>query len=296
MGVKLPANLVDNVSSDPDPGRQAWLEALPAVVRDLARAWELDVGEPFQPGGNTAWVAPARDAQGRDLVLKVGWRHDEARDEGAGLRIWNGTGAVRLHRSTTTGRTSALLLERCWPGAPLAVSMPEEDQDVVIASLLSRLWRAPAGGCPFRQLEQMCLTWLTERQERSTQFRSAGRLLDPGVERAGLELFAQLPRTAAQRVLLCTDLHARNVLSAEREPWLMIDPKPYIGDPAYDVVQHMLNQSERLTRDPRTLARRMADLAGLDAERVCLWLFARCVQESLDEPDLAAVATQLAPS
>jgi streptomycin 6-kinase len=44
-------------------------------------------------------------------------------------------------------------------------------------------------------------------------------------------------------VLLCTDLHAENVLAAEREPWLAIDPKPCIGDPAFDAIQHMLNCS-----------------------------------------------------
>lgn len=34
--------------------------------------------------------------------------------------------------------------------------------------------------------------------------------------------------------LLCTDLHAGNVLAAGRESWLATDPKPYLGDPTYD--------------------------------------------------------------
>jgi streptomycin 6-kinase len=34
-------------------------------------------------------------------------------------------------------------------------------------------------------------------------------------------------------VVISTDLHAGNVLGAEREPWLAIDPKPFVGDPAY---------------------------------------------------------------
>ena len=38
-----------------------------------------------------------------------------------------------------------------------------------------------------------------------------------------------------------TDLHAGNVVRAEREPWLVIDPKPFVGDPAYDATQHLLN-------------------------------------------------------
>jgi streptomycin 6-kinase len=96
-------------------------------------------------------------------------------------------------------------------------------------------------------------------------------------------------------VLLCTDLHGGNILAAEREPWLVIDPKPYAGDPAYDTVQHMLNCPERLHADPVGLAKRMADLLDLDGERVRLWLFARCVQQSPAWTELAEVAAMLAP-
>ena len=55
----------------------------------------------------------------------------------------------------------------------------------------------------------------------------------------------------------------------------MIDPKPYVGDPAYDPMQHMLNCLDRLRADPRGLADRMADLCEVDPERFRLWLFAR---------------------
>ena len=97
-------------------------------------------------------------------------------------------------------------------------------------------------------------------------------------------------------MLLCTDLHADNVLAAEREPWLVIDPKPYVGDPTYDPLQHLLNCENRLLADPRGLARRMADLLDLDGERLLLWLFARCVQESPDWPVLGEVARRVAPT
>ena len=75
----------------------------------------------------------------------------------------------------------------------------------------------------------------------------------------------------------------------------MIDPKPYVGDPAYDVVQHLLNCPARLTADPLGLVARLADLLDLDPERLRLWLFARCVQESPDWPNLADIARRLAP-
>lgn len=76
----------------------------------------------------------------------------------------------------------------------------------------------------------------------------------------------------------------------------MIDPKPYVGDPVYDLLQHMLNNEDRLLAEPTHFSRRMADLAGVDADRLLLWLFARCVQESPNRPSLAEVARQVAPA
>ena len=95
-------------------------------------------------------------------------------------------------------------------------------------------------------------------------------------------------------MLLCTDLHAGNVLAAEREPWLMIDPKPYVGDPAYDILQHLLNCHDRIEADAGAAAHHLADLLDLDRDRVTAWLLARCVVESIDRPGLASVATSLA--
>ena len=70
---------------------------------------------------------------------------------------------------------------------------------------------------------------------------------------------------------------------------------PYVGDPAYDPLQHLLN-CDRLAADPIALARRLADLLDLDASRVTQWLFTRCVQESIDQPWLRSIATALAPA
>jgi streptomycin 6-kinase len=272
------------------------MATLPDTVRELAGRWSLTLGEPFQPGGQTAWVAPARRSGRRDLVLKVGWRHPEAAHEADGLREWDGHGAVALHASAELDHTVALLIERCLPGSPLA-SRPEVEQDAVVAGLLRRLWRAPAPGHPFPALGLMCDAWADEFEQK-TAIPATGPTptLDPGLARDGIELFRTLPATAERHVLLCTDLHAGNILAAQREPWLVIDPKPHVGDPCYDPLQHLLNCPGRLRADPAGLAGRLADLLDLDGERLRLWLFARCVQESPDEPYLVDVARRLAPA
>jgi streptomycin 6-kinase len=83
------------------------------------------------------------------------------------------------------------------------------------------------------------------------------------------------------------------VLAARREPWLVIDPKPHVGDPAYDAIQHLLNCTERLHADPVGLAARMAGLLEVDPVRLRRWLFTRCVLQSPDEPALADLARRL---
>jgi streptomycin 6-kinase len=159
--------------------------------------------------------------------------------------------AVRLHAAHQSESAYALLIERCMPGTPLG---------------------QPHTAGPFRSLAQMCAAW-AEEFEREYAAASAADRIDPGLARAEIALFRALPETADNRVLPCTDLHGGNILAAQRAPWLVIDPKPYLGDPAYNVLQHMLNCEDRLAADPAGLAKRMAGLAGIDPGRVRQWLF-----------------------
>ncbi len=293
----MPRNLVRAVDEhDGDASaRRAWMAALPAIVEDLARRWALDLDPPFQPGGSASWVAPARSAAGERLVLKVGLPHYEASHEAEGLDVWGGEGAVRLYDALVIDETRALLLEACEPGTPLSQLVAAPEQDAVVAGLLRRLWIDPPRAHPFRALQSMCDSWADAFEQKYTRSAAQGPQLDPGLARAGVELLRGLPAASEPSVLLCTDLHPENVLAATRERWLMIDPKPYVGDPTYDPVQHMLNFPARLSANATGFVQRMADLLDLNAERLRKWLFARCVQESIDQPHLRSVAIRLAP-
>ncbi len=274
------------------PARVGWLAALPERVEELTARWGLDLGEPFEPGGNCSWVAPGTDAVGREVVLKVAWKHTEALHEAEGLAALGGQGAVEVHAfehlaparpgGGPDGDTdaTAMLLVRCRPGAQLR-GRPEADQHVVVTDLLRSVWAVDLpSDHPFRPLSVMADDWVVGAE---AQLAADPGRLDGGLAREGLALFRELSRTGPSEVLLLTDLHAGNVLSGGRRPWLLIDPKPYVGDPHYDVVQHLLNCNASLQADPIGLLTDVADLAGLDAGRVRQWLFARCVQESLDE-------------
>ena len=190
------------------------------------------------------------------------------------LRFWNGEPTVRLLEADAD--LNAMLLERCEPGTVLR-SLPEHEQDVVIARLLRRLWRKPLAPHPFRPLAVMIAHWAEET------IGAADRWSDAGLVREGLQLFQELPGSSSDDVLLATDLHAGNVLRAQREPWLVVDPKPFVGDRAYDATQHLFNRQRRLLAAPDATIRRVADLLEVDHERIRLWTFARAAAEPRDD-------------
>ncbi len=250
----------------------AWLERLSETVDELVRRWGLTLGPPFDADdGSCAWVAPVGRVDGSRAVLKLAMPHLEGEHEIEGLRFWSGNPTVQLLESDD--RLGAMLLERCEPGTPLR-ALPEAEQDLEIARLLRRLWRPPPPHHPFRPLSEMLTQWAEEALAKRDSWP------DPDLVDAGLLLFDQLSRSSSGNVLLATDVHAGNVLRAEREPWLVIDPKPFVGDPAYDATQHLLNCRARLLSEPDDTVRRFADLLEVDHESVRLWTFARLAVES----------------
>jgi streptomycin 6-kinase len=251
------------------------LAQLPDVIGALERRWSLTVGPPFD--GDTvscSWVAPVVVGGGTAAVLKLAMPHMEGEHEIDALRFWNGDASVRLLEANVA--LGAMLLERCEPGTPLR-TLPEAEQDVTIARLLRRLWRSPGASHPFRPLSAMTAHWSAETRAQSEHWPDRGLVVE------GLRLFKELAQPATADVLLVTDLHADNVLRAQREHWLVIDPKPFVGDPAYDATQHLLNCPGRLRSDPHGIIRRVSDLLGVDDQRVRLWTFARAAAEPRDE-------------
>jgi streptomycin 6-kinase len=87
----------------------------------------------------------------------------------------------------------------------------------------------------------------------------------------------------AEPVLLHGDLHHFNILAAERQPWLALDPKGVVGEPAYEVGALLRNPYPEFLTWPnldRVLARRVNQLAeelGFDRERLVGWGFAQAV-------------------
>ena len=167
-------------------------------------------------------------------MLKVSWQHTEALHEAEGLAALSGEGAVEVYRFEQLeparpgagpdgdGGTTAMLLERCRPGTELR-GRPEAEQHVVVTDLLRSVWAVELPpDHPFRPLSAMADDWVAAAE--ACLAADPGQL-DAGVAREGLALFRELSRPGPADVLLFTDLHAGNVLSGERRPWLLIDPE-----------------------------------------------------------------------
>ena len=270
--IAIPRQLRENASKTAE--RAEWLRRLPDLIGELATKWELRIGEPFDSDDvSAAWVAPATRANGDVGVLKLGMPHMEGAQEIDGLRFWAGDPVVRLLESDD--EAGAMLLERCVPGTSLR-DCPPMEQDRVVAGLLRQLWRPRGAVDAFRHLSRMIDSWSAESRARADEWPDAALVEE------GLAIMRELSRPTDRDVLLGTDVHAGNVLRSERAPWLVIDPKPFVGDPAYDATQHLINCAERVIADPRRMINAFAEELQVDSQRIRAWLFARAAAEPRD--------------
>ena len=253
---------------------RAWLDRLPGIVGACAEQWGLDLGEPF-PFAGASLALPATTERGEPAVLKVCFPHRESEHEADALRAWDGRGAVRL--IAHDAERWALLLERCLPGEPLSDRPSGEGLDVLCA-LLPRLW-VPAGA-PFRPLADEAAWWASYLPDR---WEAAGRPFERILLEAALEALRELPPTQGEQVLVHQDLHPGNVLSAGREPWLVIDPKPLAGEREFAAAP-VVRASELGHSEDAVLARldRLTDELGLDRERARLWALGQTIAWCFD--------------
>ena len=242
---------------------RTWLSRLPALFDSARTRFALEsVGQPFT-GGYVSLVLPAKRGPD-DLVLKLQFAHRECRHEADALQLWNGSGAcLLLDHDPDLG---ALLLERCRPGHYLA-DAPHTDRMSVLAELLRKLL-VPAGA-PFTALNDEAAGWISSLER---DWRNAGKPCEKHLVDAAVAALTELRADKTPSVLLHQDLHGHNILSATRDPWLAIDPKPLAGDPAFALGPIVRSFEFGHTRDA-TLYRldRLSEELELNRERARRW-------------------------
>lgn len=253
---------------------ERWLAELPALLGELAERWSLTLGPPFEPLSYN-YAAPATRADSTPVVLKVGFPWPESRAEFAALRAYDGRGVCRLLDADED--RAAMLLERLVPGTMLVATTEAGDDDRatrIAAGVMRDLWRpAPADMSAFPDFAE----WTGGLAELRPFYGGATGPFPAALVDRAERLHAELIASQADPVLLHGDLHHFNVLAASRAPYLAIDPKGLIGEPAYEPSNYLRNPQPWLLAQPdpaRVLARRLdifADELGLPRERLLAW-------------------------
>jgi streptomycin 6-kinase len=257
----------------------------------------LTVGDGL-PGGNVALVLAATRADGSPVVLKISLPDEESEREADALAHWRGDGAVRLLEREDEHR--AMLLDRAVPGTPLWEVADDSEATMIGARVLERLHESlPARDHPFRLLSEAAARWETTIP---ADWDATGRAYSRALVDAAVDVCGSLASAASGDVVLHQDLHGGNVLRAGDE-WLVIDPKPLVGDPAFDAASLLRDRRWELGSpdDLRRLRRRLdvlVDATGLDRERMRLWGIVHALAWGVSgrklEPDMVRCAELLA--
>ena len=257
----------------------AWLERLPALIDDCAQRWSLTMLPPYPLSYN--YVAPATRADGTPVVLKVGFYSGEPIDQIAALRHYDGHGMVQLLEFDPDW--GAYVLERLTPGVSLVHMQDDEQATAIAAEVMRQIWQGPGGGAPPAHSFPSIADWADGMQSMRDHFGGGTGPFPRALVEEAESLFADLLASQAAPVLLHGDLHHDNILSATRAPWLAIDPKGVVGEPAYEVGALLRNWQPTLfaMADPaRVTARRVDQLGealGIDRARICGWGLAQAV-------------------
>ena len=265
----VPDDLARTLLGVHGPSAQAWIARLPAVVAECARSWSLTLEPHFTPLTYN-WVAPARQASGCAVVLKIGFPSRELWNEADALALAGGEGMVRL--LDVDRERGALLLERLEPGTPLS-DLDDEAATPIAAEVMRRLWRPVPAAHDFPSVAD----WVAGLGRLRRRFGGGtGPLPEDLVARAEA-LAAELAASAASSVVLHGDLHHGNVLAGRERQWLAIDPKGVVGEPAYEIGALLHNPWPGLLDwpDPAgALDRRLDQLSeglGIDRARLRAW-------------------------
>jgi len=137
--------------------------------------------------------------------------------------------------------------------------------------LLPRLWK-PAGP-PFRSLAEEAGWWSIR-----AEWEKRGKPFEEKLVVAAHAAFEELAPSQGEQVLLDQDLHPANVLAAQREPWLVIDPKPLAGEREFGLAP--IIRSFELGHSKRAVLHRLDVLSaelGLDRERARGWAIGQTI-------------------
>ncbi|MFI8425359.1 aminoglycoside phosphotransferase family protein [Streptomyces sp. NPDC085479] len=270
--MRVPEELAASQAKYNGEAGRAFVAALPGRAREFLDRWGLRLDGPSLYGV-ASLVLPVERADGTPAALKLQLLDEESEGEPVALRAWGGDGAVRLLEHDPG--TGTMLLERADHRRHLSRLGDEREAVRILAGLLARLSDrpAPAG---LRRLGDVAAGMLAEVPGAAARLDGEDAALLADCAAAVREVIGE----PGDR-LLHWDLHYDNVLGAEREPWLVIDPKPLAGDPGFELLPAL---TDLWNPDPAEIRWRfdlLTERLGLDRERALAWTLGRVLQNGL---------------
>ncbi|MBC8504238.1 MAG: aminoglycoside resistance protein [Anaerolineales bacterium] len=301
----LPKRFQQNIAGAFGTQGKIWLEKFPSTLNDYTQRWSLELLPHFGPLSYN-FVAPVIRQDGSDAVLKLGVPNPELTSEILALWVYDGHGAVRLLKADPEG--GAMLLEHVNPGTPLAEIDDDAKNTEIAAQVMLQLWESSLNlesledRQGFRTVEGWAKGIVRLREH---YYGGTGPFPEKLVEQAET-LFAELLSSTDLIVVLHGDLHHWNILRAQRQPWLALDPKGVVGDPAFEVAAWMHNPIDVIYHWDdldKILARRLdqfSEILGIDRQRLLGWSLAQsvlsawwCIEDNSDCFDKAITTAKV---
>ncbi|MFC4068756.1 aminoglycoside phosphotransferase family protein [Actinoplanes subglobosus] len=248
-------------------GGAEWLAGLPELVAEQCARRRLTIdGEPMH-GSNALVVPVIRD--GEQLVLRLAPPGGDVGGQIGALRFWGGRGTVRLVDGDA--EAGVMLLERL--GTTSLRDVPVDEAMHVLGGLMRRLAvpvpvHVPGTGAAVAaRMATLGEEWHRHR-----------RPFDEGVLHQALTIGDRLARSTAATAVN-GDLHSEQVLRADREPWLVVDPVLMRGDMAFDLGRVLWTRLDEMAVPGEVM--RCFDIvvraAGVDRDHGRDWVLFRAV-------------------
>ncbi len=271
---KLPPKFRQNVIGLYGTKGEKWLADLPQMLETICTKWSLKL-EDFFPNLSFNFVAKCSDKDGEKYVLKVGVPDEDSPllTEKNTLEAFDGKGAVKVIKFDEN--LCAMLLERAIDGKTLSETCGEDYVKAVeiVIQVLKKLPRNPIDKTHFINLEK----WIDGLNRAVTE------KFAPAKVTKAQEFFAALVEPLEQKILLHGDVHFDNILSAKREPFLLIDPKGLIGEIGYEIAvflndlagwtEHLANRKTILYKAIKRFSKEFA----VSEQNLRKWCFAFAV-------------------
>jgi streptomycin 6-kinase len=264
------------------PSRDVWQAEASTLVAAMLHRWDLSPGGAYI-GGATGSVLSVTQASGEPAVLKVAYPHVEGIWEAVGLQSFPvGCAPSVLAQDAWTW---SILLESIAPGTRLKAGSMGAREALEAGGRLHKQLSAAAAPSSIPQLADAMRDYSAQARDRLPS--QSSDLGDLGVLSLVVTAIDELDvlagtggSTGSGQCLIHGDYNPGNILDAGAGRWVAIDPKPLVGDPAYDLwpLVSQVGAPTRGVHPAEQLARQLAiaaESAEVDPARAARWSCAR---------------------